>query len=89
LDHQSFGFLGPAALTRVYLSGTAPNHQDTGKNHHVTLLPPEAVTAATQSSASTLLALHLVGKERKNQWQRQIRGSIVEDLVQNLCASLM
>lgn len=84
LDQQTFGFLGPAALTRTFL--------DLKDKSKVVLLPPHWVEPSTSTSnsptmdlcqqssssssssnSSNSVAIHWSGKERKRNWLTAIR----------------
>jgi len=82
---QTFGFLGPCALTRVY---TSHRYSDM-----VTILPPELlepeISTKTICNEPHLLAIHFSGY-RKNQWQRLMelsssRTSCLRTLVSSAC----
>jgi hypothetical protein len=73
LEQQTFGFLGPAALTRTFL--------DLKDKSKVVLLPPHWVEPSTsnmdlcqrQSSSSNSVAIHWSGKDRKRNWMTASR----------------
>jgi hypothetical protein len=78
-EKQTFGFLGPAALTRVY---TLRAYQD-----RVKVLPPRIVEPAVvrgESLCRDSLAAHFSGTN-KQKWKALIRNTCLEKLVELAC----
>ena len=89
---QTFGFLGPCALTRVY---TDHRYSD---DETVTVLPhqiaqPPRIDAMKICNNPDLLAIHFTGSHKKDTWTGimhvKTRKSCLKDLVQSSCPRIL